>query len=312
MFNRYYQDEVLYLRELGAEFARAHPTAAHFLASPGSDPDVERLLEGFAFLERACVRSLTTRCRRSRTASSRCSGRTTCAPCPRCRCWEFQLVFAALRQSQSVARGISVQSVPGGGHALSLSHRVSRDVELGLARHRAGRDDGDGGGRLWLGLKLWNNLTPDALDMKRLRIYLHGDPTLTYALYYLRCRLAEAWVGVDGPNERGAGTARRPIAVEPVGFSEEEAILTYPARSFSGYRLPGVLLAEKFLFLDLVGTSEPRGVSGERLWIELRFDRPCPRRDPLSDHRGHSPLLHAHRGISSCTSPTRCGWSTTR
>ena len=50
MFNRYYEDELAFLREMGAEFARANPAAAPFLAERGADPDVERLLEGFAFL----------------------------------------------------------------------------------------------------------------------------------------------------------------------------------------------------------------------------------------------------------------------
>ncbi|HEX9593485.1 MAG TPA: type VI secretion system baseplate subunit TssF, partial [bacterium] len=50
MFNKYYQDELAFLREMGEEFAAAHPQVAHMLAAHGTDPDVERLLEGFAFL----------------------------------------------------------------------------------------------------------------------------------------------------------------------------------------------------------------------------------------------------------------------
>src|SRR5262249_57417110 len=50
MFNKYYQDELSYLRELGREFAAAYPAIAPLLAERGGDPDVERLLEGVAFL----------------------------------------------------------------------------------------------------------------------------------------------------------------------------------------------------------------------------------------------------------------------
>ena len=50
MFNRYFQDELAYLRELGREFAAAYPALAPMLADRGGDPDVERLLEGVAFL----------------------------------------------------------------------------------------------------------------------------------------------------------------------------------------------------------------------------------------------------------------------
>ena len=46
----YYATELEYLRELGAEYAREHPAIAPLLATRSTDPDVERLLEGTAFL----------------------------------------------------------------------------------------------------------------------------------------------------------------------------------------------------------------------------------------------------------------------
>ena len=49
-FNRFYQSELLYLRELGREFAATNPALASLFAERGADPDVDRLLEGFAFL----------------------------------------------------------------------------------------------------------------------------------------------------------------------------------------------------------------------------------------------------------------------
>ena len=50
MFNRYYQQELQHLRELAGEFAKVHPAAAPMLGDQSADPDVERLLEGVAFL----------------------------------------------------------------------------------------------------------------------------------------------------------------------------------------------------------------------------------------------------------------------
>ncbi len=46
----YYLEELANLRELGAEYAREHPAVAPLLASPSTDPDVERIMEGTAFL----------------------------------------------------------------------------------------------------------------------------------------------------------------------------------------------------------------------------------------------------------------------
>jgi type VI secretion system protein ImpG len=49
----YYNRELIYLRELGAEFAKTFPKTAGHLGMHGTevnDPYVERLLEGFSFL----------------------------------------------------------------------------------------------------------------------------------------------------------------------------------------------------------------------------------------------------------------------
>ena len=45
-----YRDELAFLRLQGKDFAERNPQLSRFLASESSDPDVERLLEGFAFL----------------------------------------------------------------------------------------------------------------------------------------------------------------------------------------------------------------------------------------------------------------------
>ena len=50
MISKYYQEELDNLRISAAEFGRAHPALAPMLDAKGSDPDVERLLEGVAFM----------------------------------------------------------------------------------------------------------------------------------------------------------------------------------------------------------------------------------------------------------------------
>ncbi|MFP3999543.1 MAG: type VI secretion system baseplate subunit TssF, partial [Desulfobacterales bacterium] len=50
MTQKYYQQELQLLRELAVEFAEAHPALAPMLSGPSQDPDVERLLEGTAFM----------------------------------------------------------------------------------------------------------------------------------------------------------------------------------------------------------------------------------------------------------------------
>lgn len=50
MIEELYREELRWLHDAGRAFAADHPDAARWLGSPGADPDVERLLEGVAFL----------------------------------------------------------------------------------------------------------------------------------------------------------------------------------------------------------------------------------------------------------------------
>src|SRR5215468_9040861 len=60
-FLRSYLDELAYLRRMGKEFARSYPkVAARLELADGlsTDPDVERLIESFAFLTARLARRL--------------------------------------------------------------------------------------------------------------------------------------------------------------------------------------------------------------------------------------------------------------
>ncbi len=47
---KYFRDELAFLKEQGIAFTEVHPQLSRFLQGRNTDPDVERLLEGFAFL----------------------------------------------------------------------------------------------------------------------------------------------------------------------------------------------------------------------------------------------------------------------
>ncbi len=58
MFSDYYKREIRHLRELGMDFAKEYPILAPMLTGPSADADVERLLEGVAFLTAGINRKL--------------------------------------------------------------------------------------------------------------------------------------------------------------------------------------------------------------------------------------------------------------
>jgi type VI secretion system protein ImpG len=277
MFNKYYQDELLYLRELGAEFARAHPAAAHFLAAPESDPDVERLLEGFAFLAARVRQKLDDELPEVTHGLIGLLWPHYLRPVPSASILEFQPVLQALRQTQTVPRGIAVQSLPVEGTPCVF--RTCAEVKLQpISLDQVELESTAAGpSRLRLEFRLWNRVKPEQLDLSRIRLYLHGDPTMAFALYHaLRTLVAEA---VALSSEGGTTGSTIPLRVEPAGFVEEEPLLPYPARSLPGYRLlqEYFALPQKFLFVDLCGLERLSQLGIEdRFRVEVRLARALP------------------------------------
>jgi type VI secretion system protein ImpG len=277
MLDKYYQEELLYLRELGAEFARAHPTSAYMLAAPGSDPDVERLLEGFAFLSARIRQKLEDELPEVTHGLMALLCPHYLRPVPSMAILEFQPVLAALRQTRTVSRGTEVRSVPVEG--TSCRFRTAYQVELNpLSIEEVHMESGAGPSRLFVQFRLWNQARPETLDLRRLRFHLHGDPSISFTLYHhLRNHVREVVLWEGGP---GTGTSpAEGLRIAEVGFADEEAVLDYPARSFPGYRLLQEYLAfpAKFLFLDLLGVEKLREmVAVERFTVEVRFDRALP------------------------------------
>lgn len=279
MIDKYYQEELLYLRELGAEFARAHPTSAYMLAAPGSDPDVERLLEGFAFLSARIRAKLEDELPEVTHGLMALLCPHYLRPVPSMTVLEFQPVLAALRQTRTVPRGVEVRSVPVEG--TSCRFRTAYQVELNpLSLEDVRLESGAGPSRLLLHFRVWNQARPETLDLRRLRFYLHGDPSVSFALYHhLRNHVREVALlsgaqGADAGAQQVCG-----LRFAEVGFADDEAVIDYPARSFPGYRLLQEYLAfpAKFLFLDLLGLEALREFgTPERFTVEVRFDRALP------------------------------------
>src|SRR5215831_10583552 len=97
---------------MGEEFARVHPTAAHYLSGASRDPDVERMLEGFAFLSAQIRQKLDDEFPELSHSLFRLMLPHYLRPAPSMTILEFQPVLQALLQSQTLARGCEVHSTP--------------------------------------------------------------------------------------------------------------------------------------------------------------------------------------------------------
>ncbi len=109
---------------------------------------------------------------------------------------------------------------------------------------------------LRLELECLPDVTFESLDLANLRFYLNGESHLVHALYELLGN-NRARILLRNPD---AAPDREPLvlpgdALRAVGFADDEDVLPYPGRSFTGYRVLQEYFSfpEKYFFLDLTG-----------------------------------------------------------
>ncbi|VVS91535.1 type vi secretion system tssf-like [Desulfoluna spongiiphila] len=268
MFNYYFQKELGHLKEIGVAFARENPAIAPMLGEPSADPDVDRLLEGVAFLTGSIRQKIDDEFPEIIHNFIRQVWPHYLRPLPA----TTLMAFAHQEGTDSVAyvpSGVEVDSVAVDGTACRF--RTCTDVVLPpVSVVRAGYEetpDGTAGIRVTLGLT-----AQDDWDADNLRFYLGGGYAEASDLYHLLLTGVRRVVVGTGSSPHGAVLG--PDCLKPKGFSEEEALIPWPSTSFDGYRLlqEYFVLPDKFLFVELTGLSAwGERKSGEEvdLWFEL-------------------------------------------
>ena len=273
--NRYFQDELAYLRDIGAEFARENPRLAPYLSRDSRDPDVERLLEGFAFLTGRLREKLDDELPEVAHSLIELVWPNYLRPVPAMTVIEFSLIPGA-DAGAPVERGTMVASSPVGG--TTCQFRTAYDVRcLPLSVSGVEADSTPGSGRLTVRLQLHDGADPARVDGDRLRLFIDGgaDPEIARDLYRAMIRHLRSIEIASG----GSGFALDPDAVSPVGFGADEAVLPYPPNAFAGFRLLQEYFAfpEKYMFVDIEIGDRLRALHGRRIEMRFEFSRPLDR-----------------------------------
>jgi len=273
MFNRYYQEELAQLRELGAEFSKAHPALAPMLSGPTTDPDVERLLEGVAFLTALLRQKLDDEFPELINEVMQLIWPHYLRPIPSTALMAFT-PKPTLRQALTIPAGIQIASVPVEG--TSCLFKTVYDVEI-YPLHILEASWTQVSGRsptIRLTLEL-HGLKISGWTPQGLRFFLHGDYAQAADLYFLLRRHLKQIV--IKPLEKGSFCLLPPEFLRPVGFGPEESLIPYPSPAFPGYRIlqEYFISPEKFLFLDLVGWERwtERG-DGSRFEVHFELEDP--------------------------------------
>jgi type VI secretion system protein ImpG len=332
----YYERELAYLRQMGADFAGKYPKIASRLAldvDKCEDPHVERLIESFAYLSARIRLKIDDEFPEITESFLNVLYPHYLAPIPSMSIVQFALDAdqGKLTTGYVVERGTILYSRPIQGTPCRF--RTSYPVTLWpLEVVAASLDSPDPVGArgrweraaLRLDIRCLNETKlaelklmeagrqPRPLDS--LRFYLNGEPQLIHALYeYIFNNAARVEIRPAAAARKGSAraAAASPAAValaadalRPVGFEADEAMLPYTARSFAGYRLLTEYFAfpEKFLFFDVTGIGQAAlaaGVGSEfSIVIQLRDVAPLGGIGAETFRLGCAPVVNLFKKIA--------------
>ncbi len=271
---RYYNQELAYMREMGAEFAAAFPKVAARLALDATevaDPYVERLLEGFSFLSARVRLKLDAEFPRFTQHLLECVYPHYLAPTPSMAIVQFtpSMAEGSLATGFTVPRGTVLRGQIPRGEVTACQFRTAHEltlwpIEIAEARYAPFAPDlplntlglaEPVQAVLRLKLRAAAPFTFDQLAMDRLNLFLSAGDEVALKLYEL---ILGSGLGVFvAPPARPAPWFEwlGRDAIQPVGFAREQALIPYTTRSFSGYRLLHEYFAfpERFRFVELAG-----------------------------------------------------------
>lgn len=287
----YYNSELAFIRNLGAEFAEANPKIAARLrlrAEGSEDPHVERLIEAFAYLNARIRHKLDDDFPEIADAMLGVLYPHYQAPIPSMAIVQFMLDRgqAELASGYTIDQGAVVET--GAIHGEPCRFRTAfpvtlwpiEIVEASLTKQPFAAPAAPHHARSLAVLRLALNciskdLTFAQMSMRSLRFFLKGQPQHVYLLYELLMTGVLGIALASSPTDPNP-VLLKPQAIQPVGFERDQGMLPYPARSFLGYRLVSEYFAfpEKFLFFDLADlTRERLRQFGGRMEVFFYFAR---------------------------------------
>lgn len=258
--NSAYAVQLDLLNTLGAEFARENPVIAPELGERSTDPDVERVLEGVAYVSGQIRERLGLDYAEFVHTLVDAVWPHYLRPVPSMSIVEFDAApGVTLAGPRTIPRRETrVASVPVDG--TSCEFRTGHDVVLRPLAVESARFETRGRrGSLHLELCLLADVPPRALALDRLRLYVHADFPAAASIFTWLVNGASAIelvaTGEDGATRRVELPAPDGWPVRPGGRRADEALLPYPPHSFEGYRLLQEYFAtpQRFLFVDLLG-----------------------------------------------------------
>lgn len=276
--NRFYRDELSFLRLQGREFAQAHPQLTRFLSDQSTDPDVERLLEGFAFLTGKLREKVEDEFPELTHSLLNMLWPNYLRPVPSATVIRFEPQLHAISERQVVPRHTEIKSKPVGDRLRQTQcrFRTCRDVAVyPLTVAAAQAEHSREVSVVTVDLAVHTDQPLASLGLDSLRFFLGDDAHAGQTLYlWLNHYLERVELEIDG---QCYGLPAKPV--RPVGFAADEALLPYPKNAYPGYRILQEYLGfpEAFRFIDLTGLQgRLPDTQADEIRLRFRFSRILP------------------------------------
>ncbi|WP_310620618.1 type VI secretion system baseplate subunit TssF [Flexibacterium corallicola] len=279
---RYFQDELAYLRESGRFFAQNNPKLSRYLSERSTDPDVERLLEGFAFLTSKLREKLDDELPELTHSVINLLMPNFLRPFPATTLMKLSPVEKAFTERHVVPAKSKILSRAVDDVICPFRTTADTDVypleivEQHLERTRQSTD-------LAVKFQTLSGLPTSKIGLKDLRLWMCGDPVSAQLLYlWIGRYLKKLTLVIQGDGEQGEIQRKYDVPLRqlsPGGFGADESILPNGNASYEGYRLlqEYFVFPHKFQCFDLKGLSSYfQSGSGIEFTLLFEFERPLP------------------------------------
>lgn len=301
---RLYNDELTHLREVGAEFAKEFPKIAARLSMDGvevSDPYVERLLEGFAFLAARVQLKIDAEHPRliQHMLETVYPGFLSPVPSMMMARLRPDLLDPNLARGFTIPRDSALTSEAVRGQNTRCEFRTSQDVtlwpvdidavqyfthapDLPLTRLPGARQIRGG---LRIKLKTHGGIKFRQLGLDTLPLHIAAPDDVAFRLHELVLGNGlGTWVG--GGEKASMSAYADAGSVQAMGYGDNEALLPETLRGFSGHRLLQEYAAMPQRFLQFSVTDLARRfalIDGTEAEVVLLFSKPDVSLESLVD-----------------------------
>ncbi|MFW5444506.1 MAG: type VI secretion system baseplate subunit TssF [Methylococcaceae bacterium] len=270
-----FRDELAYLHLQGNEFAKRNPDLSHFLSEKSSDPDVERLLEGFAFLSARLRQKIEDDFPELTHSIINLLWPNYLRPLPSTTIIQFSPKTDSITEKQIIEKNASLRSQPVDGvecqftscHEVSVYPLIINAIDETHSRDKS---------IIGINIQTLTDQPLNTIDCNQLTFYLAGNRYTAQTLYlWIFNYLTKIDIIIEDQVTQSLSSKH----INAIGFDPSQALLPYPENVFDGYRILQEYLnfPQRFNFFDLVNLLPIwPNTSAKKIRLEFHFKRPFP------------------------------------